>query len=67
MCVDDVSDVQKKCATIATEMDGSCLSDEADLECGDCKQGVCERPYQKCPDIKDRKYDLICYMPNWAR
>jgi len=67
MCVDDPLDVQKKCITKAIETGGECLTDETDLECGDCKAGVCAPAYQKCPDVKDRKYDLVCYMPNWAQ
>ena len=44
LCVDDKKDMDKKCSSKATETGGTCLSDTADLNCGDCKQGKINNP-----------------------
>jgi hypothetical protein len=52
LCVDDPSSSTKECLSKASDTDGKCLSDEEDLNCGDCKKGVCAPAYQKCPEGK---------------
>ena len=67
LCVDDPTSSTKECLSKASDTNGKCLQDQDDLSCGDCKKGVCAPAYQKCPEVADRKFDMVCYMPNWAQ
>ena len=66
LCIDDPNDKEKNCLSKASA-NRTLLENEEDIEAGDCLKGVCAAPFKQCPKLTDRKFDLVCYMPNWAQ